>query len=462
MDKVLKSPYIPQADNGVIDKDTISQDMIVIIPVWNNKSVGDVVNVFWGSFKETYVVQSVADSVMLSFPRDTISAGNYIVYYSITDAAGNIGESPQVSIRVTETGSGSLITLPAPRLPQATDGVIDLSVISNDIAVKCYPENVGTSGDTLRVHFGNILTDVTLTFPVSMTPTVYVPRVDITRGNYVVYYEILHAGTQIGISPSVEVDVVLDIFLSAPVFPAAVNGVVNLEEDGLFVEMDIPRYDSAERGDEIYSYIGITKGPVTVVEYPEQASFPVKFKKESLEAGTFKARYEVRKMDDYEIQSPVTNITFSDSVTPPVSEDKVWEQFKAGKAFYIKQKDYDQYIYPAYIAEEGFVYYNPNYKQPWVAKIIDEQKKTFKLLPFDYHGYFVHIGSQYDGYYMLRITTNISASSCLFELSPPYGGYENRAIRQNTSIVKLSPIHSMVECSPGEESHNLFNFIFID
>lgn len=458
MNKILKSPIIPQAVNGTLDKDTLSQDIIVKIPSWDDKSIGDVIHVFWGTLHEIYVVQSVNDSViMVSFSRNAISVGNYSVYYTITDTVGNTGTSTTVSIMVTGGGSGSLATLPAPHIPQATDGVIDLSSQANDIDVKCYPDKAGQPGDILRVHFGKLLAEITLTFPVAMTPSVFVPRSSITHGNYVVYYEILRAGNQVAISASVDVDAVLDIFLPAPVFPTAVNGVVNLKDEGLFVEMDIPRYDSAERGDEIYSYIGITKGPVTIIEYPDNGSFPVKFKKESLEAGTFKAHYEVRKMDDYQIASPSISVILSDSITPPATTDDVWENIKAGIPFTIYNK------VPAYtLSEEGrgsyYVLWQPK-DVPltiWKPVVININLRTFKVISRD--GYYWSMHTNYlhtaEGggtlFSIERSDTNNSAR----RIVDTYGKYLRKCENSNNDD------HRITHSSNLAQGSNIFDFYF--
>lgn len=319
MKNSLNAPIIEQADeNNTVDESFLPEGFITVdIPQWIDKSIGDTVTCYFGTHTLKKIVSDLTSLVIFKYSPAQVPVGQYSVYYTISDAVGNTNTSPKTAVTVIQSGGGTgTDTYPAPVVPQAVGGVIDLGSLSEDIEVCCYPTQ-GLAGTTLRLHFGALIIDKLIPLQASWVQYLHVSREQVAHGHYTVYYEVLKNNVRVGISPIVMLQCMMDTVVYKPLFPQAVDGVINLEDEFTYVEMDIRHYDAAEEGDVLQCYIGTKMVPI-IVEDASTSVFRARFAKDELTAGTFQAHYAVVVDDDYKILSPSVTIAFNDKETPPI------------------------------------------------------------------------------------------------------------------------------------------------
>lgn len=364
----LDAPFVEDLDEaGTVDQSMLMGGIIYVeVFYYKDKSIGDKVICHFGTHTLEKAITINQQNLSFPFGPDKIKAGSYDVYYTVTDVAGNQNTSKSVSVSVIEgakPGPG-ISRYPAPVIDQAVGGIIDLETLTSDLVIRCSVDGYAQAGDTLRLHFGNLIIDKTLTFPVSMTSFVLVAKDKLSRGNYIVYFEVLRNEQQIGNSSETLVRCITDVILTAPIFPQAVDGVINLDNI-VYVTAEIPNYDCYQIGDEITLYIGQFQQTIDVAD-PTATSFTIKFEKDLFSPGNYTAHYVLLLNGDYRISSPECVIAFNHKSTDFVSVGSVVFMEKASKGIPFK----------LLIGSIDFDYYRcinqaPNYKEHYSYRNYD-------------------------------------------------------------------------------------------
>lgn len=382
----LKQPVVESMDEtGTLDIDELPTSFVSVdIPVWADRAIGDTVVCYFGLHRQTKIVRDLTSLVFYDYDKNLFDSGQYIVYYTITDTAGNTNTSEILTVTVVNSGGGQSPEniYPQPVLGQADKDVIDLGGLTTDIFVTCYPPNSpSVTGDILRVHFGEITVENTLSYPLGFSSLVTIPKDKIHHGNYAVFYEVLQNGTRIGYSPSVEIQCETDVVVYPPVFPQAVDSVIDLDSEFSHVEMDIPHFDAAEYGVTIKCTIGEVETSI-VIENSSDLTFKALFDKMLFNEGVYIAKYTVILNDDYRVYSEQCSISFSHggTVEPPSDPflEQVWSKLSAGIPFRVKVGPVRWGVAPH--MENEWIVTGPSIMDcVWHPEVVPGLKKTIRI-----------------------------------------------------------------------------------
>lgn len=408
----LKQPVVESMDEtGTLDIDELPTSFVSVdIPVWADRAIGDTVVCYFGLHRQTKIVRDLTSLMFFEYANDLIESGQYKVYYTITDTAGNTNTSEILNVTVVNSGGGQSPEniYPQPVFGQAENGVIDLGGLTTDIFVTCYPPNSpSVAGDTLRVHFGEITAENTLSYPLGFTALVTIPKDEIHHGNYSVFYEVLQNGTRIGYSPSVEIQCETDVNVYPPVFPQAVDNVIDLDGEFSHIEMDIPHFDAAEYGITIKCTIGEVETSI-VIENSSDLTFKALFDKMLFNEGQYIAKYTVVLNDDYRVYSEQCSISFSHGGTvEPPSDDDIWDKIVAGDNFYLSCSYVGNYLM-AHDKGHGDIYLSTS-ATTWHPKVISRSDRTFILTCVMSDEYQYSITQLDDGFFSCSMGTSQAA-----------------------------------------------------
>ncbi|ECR8540738.1 hypothetical protein IAJ99_003769 [Salmonella enterica] len=88
---LLEEPVISNENpKGILYRDKINGSIIVTVPDWTGKAVGQIVLIYWGETTYNFRVGDVLSPVLIAFSPDSVKNGIYDVYYYIQDGAQKI------------------------------------------------------------------------------------------------------------------------------------------------------------------------------------------------------------------------------------------------------------------------------------------------------------------------------------------------------------------------------------
>jgi hypothetical protein len=163
------------ADLYTLDYYDLKLGVQMVIPHYLNAAAGDTLTFFWGNYSHADTLSNPSTQLPMvidisnDIPPDELQDGNYSVYYTATDAAGNASYSSALPVVVYNGGETSP-TLTRPGIPAAADGYINIADASNDVEVDVAYASMA-AGDLITLYWpamdanGNAIMAATTSIP---------------------------------------------------------------------------------------------------------------------------------------------------------------------------------------------------------------------------------------------------------------------------------------------------------
>jgi hypothetical protein len=159
MDALLRQPYLPQMNDGVITQGDLESDntIYVLIRPYSSVTVDDFIVLHFGGLPvRTYLVQDPYAEVVATFTidADKVPDGTYLVWYEGTDPVGNTSGPSLVAWAVVNRSDEGALDAPVFTDANERHEIDDESVQENDgthVAVPAY-EGIQT-GDNVDLFF---------------------------------------------------------------------------------------------------------------------------------------------------------------------------------------------------------------------------------------------------------------------------------------------------------------------
>lgn len=157
----LPAPVITGAsyeDNYTLDYYDLQLGVQLTIPFYPNAKAGDTVTFFWGDvYSHSFTLSDPSQQlpyvvdVTTECPPDCLIDGEYQVYYSVTDSAGNASYSSGVALTI-RNGGQTTPTLNKPVVPVAADGFINIADAANGVEVDVAYTGMA-AGDVITLYW---------------------------------------------------------------------------------------------------------------------------------------------------------------------------------------------------------------------------------------------------------------------------------------------------------------------
>ncbi|EJN4070440.1 hypothetical protein NP681_004206 [Salmonella enterica] len=296
MVELLPAPSVEGAVAGTLDISTLTGGILIVdiqSDGGKNLTTGDFVTVTLSCGNTSLTSNHIAFTTMathhLNFSVDDVFPGNWCVSYVRKRGAVSTWSAVlplKLTGHVTPPGAG----LEAPVLPQAMNGSLDLSLLTEPVAIKIPDWKEITPGDAILLYIGGSqVGDYTITENNLYQPhLIKVALSDILLGKQNVYYTMTPPSGRTVTSPSVSVAFFLEYNLKAPrIIGADDNHIVKLfalTTD--YVEMVIPADESRfYKNDIIQGVIGDYEAIPHNVFNEKLNEHKIRFKKDCITVG---------------------------------------------------------------------------------------------------------------------------------------------------------------------------------
>ncbi|EDK3144503.1 hypothetical protein RN214_003418 [Salmonella enterica] len=315
----LPAPFVSGVDeNNNIDKNTLTENIVVMVPRYQSVSEGDLVKIYFGVHEKNYIITAanINRAILVEFLPTDISAGVYDVRYEVTDGAGNTVESVKLSLTVTE-GSSPSAKPAAPFVEGASGDQLDLSSLTEGKLTVDIPSDNGNlqTGDGITVVISDGTTQHKSTHLVvqDVNPHHVVFSTSLFgAGIYQIYYIRNRNGVE-------QTSAVLTLHfltqikpLPLPIMPQAIDGVIALNELTEDVVVEIPVYSGVAVGDIIQIWVGGVKVTPHIVVQSTLKIHIQTISPEIINSGQQGVYYTVTRLDGSLLgSSPQLEVTFA-------------------------------------------------------------------------------------------------------------------------------------------------------
>lgn len=317
---VFPAPFVSGVDeNNCIDKDTLTENIVVMVPRYQTPGEGDLIKIYFGgTHVRTYIITAanLNRPILVEFPPADITAGNYEVKYEVTDGTGTTVTSDVVNLMVTEGASGKPV---APSVEGATGGILDLSSLVGGKLTVDIPSDNGNlqTGDGITVIISDGTTQHQGTHLVvqDVNPHHVMFNASLFGAeNYQIYY----IRSRNGVEATSEVLLLTFVtqvkpqLLPLPLLPQAMNGVIALNDLTEDVVVEIPVYSGVVAGDIIQVWVGcVAASPHIVVQDTLKMHFQT-MSPASITPGRQMVYYTVTRLDGTLLgNSPQVEVNFA-------------------------------------------------------------------------------------------------------------------------------------------------------
>lgn len=145
------------ADQYTLDYYDLQLGVQMTIPHYPNAAAGDTVTFYWGDYSHPDTLTDPSTQLPMTInistdiPPAYLSDGNYPVYYTASDAAGNVSYSSALPV-VIANGGQTTPTLTRPSIPAGADGYINIADATNGVEVDVtYPSMA--VGDVITLYW---------------------------------------------------------------------------------------------------------------------------------------------------------------------------------------------------------------------------------------------------------------------------------------------------------------------
>ncbi|ELY6408488.1 Ig-like domain-containing protein [Cronobacter sakazakii] len=146
-----------EADQYTLDYYDLQLGVQMVIPHYPNATAGDRITFWWGDYSHFTTLTDPSTQlpmvidISLEIPPIYLEDGNYPVYYTAADAAGNTSYSSALPV-VIANGGQTAPTLTKPVIPAGTDGYINIADAANGVSVEVsYP--FMAAGDVITLYW---------------------------------------------------------------------------------------------------------------------------------------------------------------------------------------------------------------------------------------------------------------------------------------------------------------------
>lgn len=144
-------------DQYILDYYDLQLGVQMTIPHYPNATAGDTVTFWWGDYSHATTLADPSTQLPLvinistEIPPSYLEDGNYPVYYTASDAAGNVSYSSALPV-VIANGGQTTPTLTRPSIPAGVDGYINIADATNGVEVDVsYPTMA--AGDVITLYW---------------------------------------------------------------------------------------------------------------------------------------------------------------------------------------------------------------------------------------------------------------------------------------------------------------------
>ncbi len=328
----LSKAIVEKAPNGAINISGLTEDVVVIVPVYGHMQNGDSVTLYLDgeiSWKDERHVTAgmVGSDVLFTIPLVIVSANNnkkITIYYKV-QGSGGIGTSPDLVLRVVSDS----ILLPAPGVDEASNGILYPGSLVRNAKLRIMPYTDMEPGDTVTAFLTGLVAWQDY-WPVSGSGVnkdviFFIPEVIISGNiNNTIYlnYQVKRVNGVLSSSENLALQVkAMGLILPAPGVQGAIGGVLDytqLPTEGTTVT--VPAWSGMMAGDGVTLFWGPTRTqyiPVSGNLAGSDITFTVPLDEiQPLEDTTITVSYQVVQWNETVSQSELLTLKILGSSLP--------------------------------------------------------------------------------------------------------------------------------------------------